>query len=226
MAKSVYEIWLSWQNNKEKFRLPVLPSTFEISNSARNASIDIAKLGEVTDILDPASDIISFSSFFPAQYSPLCEYPNPPRPWELRDTIRRWMRSGKPIRLIVTGTPINYAVSIEDFSHKEGDMDIGDLYFSLSLKEYRFTSSRRVEIKQNQVKSTSQRPIVAEKVKTYTVKPRDTLWAIAGKPEIYGKNSEWTKIWNANKDMLVKRDSNNLKKPGHWIYPPQVLKIP
>jgi|SRR5690554_521809 len=60
--------------------------------------------------------------------------------------------------------------------------------------------------------------------KTYTVKRGDTLWAIASK--YYGSGTQWRKIWEANKSMLIARDKRNQKTPGHWIYPGQVLTIP
>jgi len=41
-----------------------------------------------------------------------------------------------------------------------------------------------------------------------------------------GNGAEWKKIWNANKTMLIKRDKRNIKQPGHWIYPGQILRIP
>lgn len=58
----------------------------------------------------------------------------------------------------------------------------------------------------------------------YTVKRGDTLWAIAKR--FYGKGSLWRKIWEANKDMLIKRDRRNIKDNGRWIYPNQKLRIP
>lgn len=58
----------------------------------------------------------------------------------------------------------------------------------------------------------------------YVVKGGDTLWAIAGAK--YGQNTAWRKIWEANKDMLIKRDKRNANDHGHWIFPGQSLRIP
>jgi len=60
----------------------------------------------------------------------------------------------------------------------------------------------------------------------YVVKKGDTLWSIAGMSKFYGDPTKWTKIWEANKEMLIKRDPRNSKDPGHWIYPGQKLRIP
>lgn len=51
--------------------------------------------------------------------------------------------------------------------------------------------------------------------RTYTIKSGDTLWAIAQK--YYGNGSQYTKIYNANKDKI---------KDPNLIYPGQVIKIP
>ena len=55
----------------------------------------------------------------------------------------------------------------------------------------------------------------APTARTYTVQKGDTLWKIA--KEFYGKGSEWTRIHEANKDVI--RDPD-LIQPG-WS-----LRIP
>ncbi len=73
---------------------------------------------------------------------------------------------------------------------------------------------------------TSEKTVEEVKNEYYTVQAGDSLWSIAGKKEIYGNNSEWTKIWEANKDMLIQRDSRNNKDLGKWLYAGQRLRIP
>ncbi|MCK5306812.1 MAG: LysM peptidoglycan-binding domain-containing protein [Candidatus Omnitrophica bacterium] len=51
----------------------------------------------------------------------------------------------------------------------------------------------------------------------YTVKKGETLWDIAGRPEIYGNSTRWRIIYDANKDKIKKP---KLIKPG------MKLKIP
>ena len=60
--------------------------------------------------------------------------------------------------------------------------------------------------------------------KYYTVVKGDTLWGIASKQ--YGKGTDWGKLWDANKSMLIERDKRNENDPGHWIYPGQKLRVP
>lgn len=53
--------------------------------------------------------------------------------------------------------------------------------------------------------------------RTYRVKKADSLWNIAGYPEVYGDSLKWKKIYEANKDKIKDPDK---------IYPGQVLIIP
>lgn len=67
-----------------------------------------------------------------------------------------------------------------------------------------------------------------EKVTQYTVVKGDCLWKIASKPEIYGNSKLWVKIWEANKNGVIKAPRNTSKtiKNPDLIYPGQILRIP
>lgn len=222
-----YEIWL--EQDKNRLRLPVLPieSGLNINLSTSNESHRVSKLGEVTVIQDSELKMFQFSSFFPAQYAPYCEYRNVPKPWDVVNLIERWERSNAPIRLIFTGH-INSLVSIESFNYREQGGAVGDVYYDISLKEFRQVTIRQVKHKPSP-RPTPPKPKPkkkSSKVRRHTVKSGDTLWALAGK--YYKDSLKWRKIWNvkSNKDMMVKRDSRNRRQPGHWIYPGQKLIIP
>ncbi|GGJ11466.1 LysM peptidoglycan-binding domain-containing protein [Paenibacillus hunanensis] len=73
-------------------------------------------------------------------------------------------------------------------------------------------------------KSTSKKTEAEIKAEYHKVKKGESLWSIAA--AAYGKGDSWTKIWNANKDMLIKKDQRNVSSPGQYIYEGQVLKIP
>jgi len=57
------------------------------------------------------------------------------------------------------------------------------------------------KIKEEKVK-LSQKPVYS----IYTVKKNESLWDIAGKPEIYGDSTKWNLIYEANKDIISKPD--------------------
>ncbi|MCY8342203.1 LysM peptidoglycan-binding domain-containing protein [Bacillus haynesii] len=218
MTKSVYEFWLT--QGKEKLRLPVLPEQLDVSNNLANESVKVSKFGEVTFINEPGAKTISFSSHFPKKYSPLSEYKGFLSPENAILKIEKWMKAKKSVQFLVTGTKINFTCSIENFSHREGEKDIGDRDFDLTLKEYQTASPRKIKQKKKTKKKRPSKPAP----KMYTVKKGDTLWHIAGR--FYGNSQEWRKIWNANKQAMIKRSKRNIKQPGHWIFPGQKLKIP
>mgnify|MGYP007102528158 FL=1 len=41
-----YQIWLTWNAEKEKMRLPVLPEKFDVKNGSNNRSVDLTSLGD------------------------------------------------------------------------------------------------------------------------------------------------------------------------------------
>ncbi|MGG1595563.1 LysM peptidoglycan-binding domain-containing protein [Terribacillus saccharophilus] len=218
MSKSVYEFWLS--QDKEKLRFPILPETLDIKNSTQNETVRVSKFGELTFLDKAGAKIFSFSSFFPKDYSPLAEYSGFPSPENAIKTIEKWLDSEKPIQFLVTGTKINFKCSIDAFDHGEGQKDIGDHDFDITLKEFKMASPRKIK----QKKKTQQTRPSKSSPKSHKVKRGDTLWALAGK--YYSDSTQWRKIWEANKTMMIKRDKRNIRQPGHWIFPGQTLKIP
>ncbi len=65
------------------------------------------------------------------------------------------------------------------------------------------------------------RPVDVELVPTrtdlYLVRPNDTLWTIAGRPEVYDDPYKWLLLYHANRDQIFHPD---------WIYPDMVLLVP
>ena len=62
---------------------------------------------------------------------------------------------------------------------------------------------------------------------TYTVVRGDTLWAIA--KSFYGDGSQYTRIYDANKDLIestAKAHGKPNSDHGHWIWAGEVLVIP
>lgn len=209
------EFWLSFNNFAEKLQLPVPPPEFRITTGNLNETVSIANLGDINLIGGEALTSIEISSFFPAKATSYTTT-SVPDPYKTVEQIEEWRKSRKPIRLIVTGTPINIACAIEYFSWGErgGSRDVD---YSLSLKEYRFVQVKQVGPEKQiagAVKKT-ERPDTKEVPKTYTVKPGDSLSLIAKK--IYGEAGKWNDIFTANKSTIG--NNPNLIKPG------QVLQV-
>jgi nucleoid-associated protein YgaU len=197
-------------------QLPVNPPSIQISSSHSYEDVQVSQLGEYTVIGDANLRDFSFSSFFPRDYNPsYCEYDAIPAPWDAVQTIEGWMKSRRPIRLTITGTPINVAVTIRQFNYEpERAGNPGDIYYDLSLKEYVFVETNKVEIVGNKAKVSAEatRADTRTTPSTYTVKPGDNLTKIALR---YGK--KWPDIYAKNKSVIGP-DPNR-------IYPGQVLTL-
>lgn len=192
------DYYLSFNNNDERIRLPVIPSSFEVNIPHQNTTVNITNLGEINLIGKTGLMNMMIESFFPSQQYSFCLYKDFQKPYEYIKQLLKWKDSGKPIRVIVTGTPINYAMAIENLTYLEVD-GTGDVYFSLELKEYKFisTTGQTTTTKNGTTLTT---PTTTREVKSpsnsYVVKQGDTLWLIAKK--VTGDGSNYKAIANKN----------------------------
>ena len=141
---------------------------------------------------------MSLESFFPAQDYYFVEYADFPEPYKCVELIDSWRLAVKPIRVIVTETPINMLFAIDSFSYREQD-GTGDIYYSLELSEYKVLGAR-TEAETNSKESSSRPAKSTSKGETYTVKSGDSLLTIA-KREV-GDSDKWRDIYDKNKDVI------------------------
>lgn len=158
------EFWLSWNNKAEQHQLPVLPSHFEIETSNMNTVVNINDIGNINLIGKSDLKKITLESFFPNQDYTFVATQNRWNPYVYVESIERWRKSGKPIRLIITDTPINLALAIESFTYGERDGS-GDVYFVLELAEYVFTNFKQEPKKDYVAPSPPPRQITQEELK-------------------------------------------------------------
>ena len=62
-----YQIWLTYNAEKEKIQLPVLPLSFKLKTEVKMTVINVAGLGEITIMQSRPALQFSFSSFFPSK---------------------------------------------------------------------------------------------------------------------------------------------------------------
>lgn len=215
-----YQIWLTYNAEKEKIQLPVLPETFKTNNGSSNDSMDITGLGEIIIMQSRPALQFSFSSFFPAARFPGLQVSSITKPLELVQKINTWKASKKPVHFIATACGVDLYCSIEKFNYSEEGGDPGTYQYDITLKEYREITVRQVKVdipsKEATVEKEEARVDNSVQPKTYTVKSGDCLWNIA--KQFYGSGSDYTKIYNANKGTIG--GNPNL------IYPGQVLTLP
>lgn len=199
------DYYLSFNNNEERLRLPVIPSSFEVNIPHQNTTVNVTNLGEVNLIGKTGLMNMTIESFFPNQDYSFCLYKGYPKPYEYIKQLLKWKESGRPIRVIVTGTPINYAMAIESLIYSEVD-GTGDVYFTLEVREYKFikTPSSNTLTTKNRTQLTT--PTTQREIKSlatyYTVQKGDTLWLIAKK--VTGEGSNYRAI--AQKNNIINPD--------------------
>lgn len=126
------DIYLSVNNREQILKIPVPPSEFTVSKSRTNSVFETVNAGQLNLIGTSNLKSISWSSFFPVR-----DYPY------LRDrsqkafgylyTLDTWYAQKLPMRLIITGTPINMACTIDDFQYTiKSDRD---MWYTITLTE-------------------------------------------------------------------------------------------
>ena len=206
-------------------RFPVLPGEYKVQGSRGIETVNINAVGE-TDLGGMRGlRTVSFSSFFPKRYNPSYCFRGIKNPQRYVKQIEQMMNGGI-VKLIITGTAINFPCRISSFEWGEDD-GTGDIRFSITLKEH-----RKIAISQSSVvaesqattqtasediasKDTTKREDTRKKPKTYTVKRGDCLSSIARK--LTG-SSNWHALYEQNKGIIG--SNPNLIKDG------TVLTIP
>ncbi|WP_127506939.1 LysM peptidoglycan-binding domain-containing protein [Paenibacillus humicus] len=209
------EIYLKFNNGAESLWLPVNPERIGATSAGAFEDVPILNFGEYTVPSAPKRTTYTLSSFFPRDYNAsYCNYIDLQRPWDIVKTLLRWQASGKPCRFIVTGTPINVAVTIRTFEYEERAGEPGDVYYTLELKEYAFISlpkkSDAPATKAAAITTSAARPSTKTAPATYTVKSGDTLSKIAART--LGSADKWRAIYDKNKAVIGANP--NALKPG------------
>lgn len=208
------EFWLSYNNFSEKLQLPVPPPEYQYSASNQNETVNILGLGDIIQITGEGLAEIEITSHFPANRVPYAQY-YLGDPYNAVQTIERWRQAKRPIRLIITGTPVNLPCAIESFTWGErgGSRDVN---YTLKLKEYRFIQIKQIASQieaATTIKTASNRPDTREQSKTYIVKPGESLFLIAKK--VLGDGSKWQVIYTKNKSTIG--PNPNQIKPGQVL---------
>lgn len=223
------DIYIKEANGGRELRIPWLPDKVTVdSNGLRAASYEILDVGEVK--VPSGSNLTGFSwgSYFPG-----AGHKNLPflrgswqDPKNIQTMLSEWRVNGTPLRLLMTGTPINHDVYLSDY-RVDYESGYGDYKYEIS-----FEMRREIKIVSSQAAKPSgggggSAPPSKSGGKTYTIKSGDTLWGIAQR--FYKSGAKYRTIYNANKTIIEQTAKKRGKKSsdgGHWIFPGTVITIP
>lgn len=225
------DIYISERSGSREIRIPWLPETIQYGiGEAIFASYDIMSKGTVSIPTGSELGEYSWEGIFPGEFQQDSEMQRGTwrAPKEYQDILNDWKVQGTPLRLMVTGYPINKDVHLQKFT-AEATGAFGGLDYEVA-----FLEDRDITISSSAQAST-QAPKRAETqsgATSYIVKKGDTLWTIAQR--FYGTGTKWQALYQANKDIIEStakkqwkaagknRDSQN----GHWIFPGTKISIP
>ena len=218
-----YAIFFDYANTT--YRLPVNPEELITSSKMATQTYEVLNLGQI--------EIPTHMEL--TEYSFECEIPSTPYGYvetanDFKDCsfyerlFKSWRDGLVPVRFIARngiGDDINTLVLITSVEVTEKAGEEGDKYFSFTLKEYKKHGLKEVVVIQSdEIPRNYMRPVIASTKSatakgTYTGKAGDTLWAIAKRT--YGSGTQFTKIYNANKDKIK---NPNLIRVGQVIILP------
>lgn len=228
------DIYIKALDGSGEIQIPWLPEAVEFkANGKQMATYDILDSGEYKIPNGRSLRGFSWSSVFPGEgHSDLPflrgEWQDPKK---YQTILSRWYTEGTALRLLITGTPINHDVYLEDYQMQYAG-GYGDYSYAVSfveMREIKITGSKKDQSGSSSSGSSSSSSSSSSKSasKTYTIKSGDTLWAIAQKH--LGSGAKYSQIYNLNKTIIeetAKKRGKNSSDGGHWIYPGTTIKLP
>ena len=213
------EVWLN------SISIPVLPSEYKVQSKQNNQTENIIGIGEISLKGKRGLRSVSFSSFFPFRKdSSYCRKGRILKPLQYVNAIERMKQLGT-VKLIITGSPVRMTCTIDSFEWGEND-GTGDIFYTLSLKEYRYVNATQSSVIQDNaggesasaaVQGNQETARTEPKVSTqeYIVKKGDTLTSIAKR--LTG-SSNWKAIYSANRSVIG-GNPNRIKTGQKLIIP-------
>lgn len=196
-------------SNNEKFIVPVTPRNYEVKTAQDNETIDILDFGEAMLFGNAKLKRLSFSCFFP---NPKHNYPfvvgdiKTPNEWV--ELLTKWKEAKKPVRVIITDSPVNLMMGLKEFTYREQDGS-RDIYYKVSFIEYKElnTPSANNEKQIDETTGLKKRTDEPEKPESWVDKADDILDA---SKKVYGDYSHWRNIVQSNylKNLAI----NNVTK--------------
>lgn len=217
-------------------RLPIAPPSLTISNGSNNEVVNLINDGDINIIKSPALIEVSFEARFPMRDYP---YAKNVKSFETYfNKIKELKEQKKSFQFIVSRYnprgqvtwDTNLTMALETFDIKEDAEQGDDVLIEFKLKQWKSYGTKTAKITiDNKVEKTTTATRETKKVEsqTYKIKNGDTLIGIARR--FYNDDSQWKKIYNANKAAIeedAKKHGKASSSNGHWIWAGLTLNIP
>ena len=228
MPKHEIYIYEASKGKASGIRIPWLPAEIETNlGDMRSASYEILDLGEVDIPTGNNLGQISWSGTFPGTLRkgrlPFLKG-TIQQPKTYINKLDTWKKKGTKLKLLVSGTTINYNVHCVKFVYRRSG-GYGDVTYDIAFKQCRDVVIKTVKKKTTSSKNKAKSSTTS--TTSYKIKKGDTLWGISAK--YLGKGSRWKEIYNLNKTIIentAKKHGRKNSDGGHWIYPGVTIKIP
>lgn len=195
--------------------IPVTPEKYQMTGGQKNKVVDITRVGEAIIFGMPKARTLTFSSFFPDLNH---DYPfavdSTKSPTELVEYFIKVKEARKPVRVIITDSPVNLMMGLMSFNYFEKD-GTRDIYYELSFTEYKDLNipSANNNKPVDEKTGLKKRPEVETPKKvTWQKKAGDFLDATK---KAYGDYNHWRRVAKSNN--LSSLIINNAGKIGRMV---------
>ena len=148
------QIFLSIDNGADMLEVPVIPSEFKVSKPQNDETFETVTGEEIAFIDAPGLKGIQWSSFFPSRDYPFLRCTRLADVWQYGYKLDQWIAQKYPIRLVISGTPINMATKVSAFDYRMGPD--GDLYYDIAFKEFPLVDTESEELTMAQYEELKQ----------------------------------------------------------------------
>jgi len=176
--------------------LPVTPPIFEISHGINVETVNIHTLGDVALAGYGTLPNLKLDALFPARRYAFVQATTFLSPYQYVAKFEAWIDRRTVLRFVVSDTPVNLPVLVEDITCREQD-GTGDVYATINMRQYRQLAAPKTQEQETKNEPRADRGSSAPAAQTYTVVSGDTLSGIARK--FYGNAmlylSQADKLW-------------------------------
>ncbi|MGN8792801.1 hypothetical protein [Acidaminococcus fermentans] len=117
--------------------IPVTPEKYQMTGGQKNKVVDITRVGEAIIFGMPKARTLTFFSFFPdLNHGYPFTVDDTKSPTELVEYFTKVKEARKPVRVIITDSPVNLMMGLMSFNYFEKD-GTRDIYYELSFTEYK-----------------------------------------------------------------------------------------